>query len=398
MKTNKKKSDQSQSQYRKLGVDPSKENVKKAFKRIIDNEYPRAFVNIITDPYNEELVLTQHQDGDGSKSIQRWLHFYQTGDQNILGKMVDDALAMNTSDVAASGFVFEPWIITDVLNISNIPSRHKNILLDQISNRMAYLKGLYEDFAFKIKFLGGETADLPDQVKSSVFDIAITAWANKKDVITGDVKPNDIIFGFFSDGRAIWEDEENSGLMANGLTLARRSIMSKSYNKIHASLRRRGRFYKGKYDINTEEGLKMSQTLLSPTRQWPILIREIMKELKKSDNLGLLHGISINTGGGARKIMNLGQNIKYVKRMPAPPEIFQTIQAESKEKWHYMYETFNCGIGIDVIGENNPIFVDAVEKASLRTQIKALQIGVCLPSKSAGNEVLLQTNYGDFTY
>ena len=102
--------------YEKLGVDARKENVREIFDKVNDNEYPGAFVNIISDPYSKKRVLTMHQDGDGSKFVQRMLHYYESGDEDVFLGMVDDGLSMNTGDVAASGFVFEPWLISNVLN------------------------------------------------------------------------------------------------------------------------------------------------------------------------------------------------------------------------------------------------------------------------------------------
>ena len=86
--------------YERLGVDPSKIEVKEIFEKVIDNEYRGAFVNIITDPYCFSRALTMHQDGDGSKFIQRLLHYFESGDEAIFTGMVDDALAMNTGDIA----------------------------------------------------------------------------------------------------------------------------------------------------------------------------------------------------------------------------------------------------------------------------------------------------------
>ena len=37
------------SQYEKMGVDANKDSVREAFEKIIDNECPGAFVNIVTD-------------------------------------------------------------------------------------------------------------------------------------------------------------------------------------------------------------------------------------------------------------------------------------------------------------------------------------------------------------
>ncbi len=384
--------------YQQLGVDAQKEGVKRVFKEIIDNEYPNAFVNIITDPYNPNLAMTQHQDGDGSKFIQRLLHYRETGDASIFDGMVDDALSMNTGDIAASGFVFGHWLITDVLNV-NLPTKLKKLIMERIALRFSELKKLYQEHGFHLHFLGGETADLKDQVKSAVFDITVTAREKKENIIAGNVQPGDLIFGFSSAGKAAWEEEDNSGLMSNGLTLARSALMSSSYNEKYPDLRRDDSdFYKGDIDIslNPSLGVEVSKNILSPTRQWAIIIRTLALELKKRNAYHMLHGITMNTGGGATKIRNVGRGIIYNKNMPTPPEIFQLIQKKSGESWRNMYETFNCGIGIDVIGEDHLFFSEAINETSRKCKIENYFFGCCLENTSDKNSVIIHSEHGSF--
>jgi phosphoribosylformylglycinamidine cyclo-ligase len=395
----------SKSIYEQLGVDPSKSSVREIFEKVVDNEYPGAFVNIVTDPYCPDRALTMHQDGDGSKFVQRFLHYFESGDERIFAGMVDDALAMNTGDIAASGFVFGPWVITDILNV-NLPPDLKKTVIRVVASRMLELMDLYHQHGFEISFLGGETADLPDQVRSGVFDIGITAWADKKDLITGNVQNGDLIFGFSSDGRAVWEDQENSGIMSNGLTMARSELMSGDYNEKYPSLKREGSFYKGTfhYDDRLPEfnGISVSEAILSPTRQWPLLIRRIISLLKEANALYMLHGISMNTGGGATKVKNVGRGgIMYVKNMPTPPPIFRLIQKVSNESWENMYQSFNCGMGIDIVGLDHPVFVDILEKAALECELFLHTLGICHDSpylEHGENKLSLNTPYGLFRY
>ncbi|MFA5000220.1 MAG: hypothetical protein WC545_02580 [Patescibacteria group bacterium] len=390
-------------QYAALGVDADKTSVRQAFKPIIDNDYPRAFVNIVKNPFGQG-VLTQHQDGDGSKSVQRLLHYLITGDRKQLGYMVDDALSMNASDISASGFVFGPWVISQVLNanLETLEEGLKGIVMQEISRRWAEIRKFYEDNGFKIKFLGGETADLPDQVRSSVFDMTITAQAEESDIIKGEVKPGDRIWGLASDGQAAWEKEWNSGIMANGLTLARSVLMGKNYNLIFLNLNLRGDYYRGRFQINDKpsilNGLTVSEALLSPTRPWAIIIRKILERLKWNNRLHMLHGISINTGGGATKIKHVGQGIIYDKTMPIPPPIFLLIQQESKELWENMFRSFNCGIGVDLVGEDDPVFERIIFDAAYECGIVLNSLGRCFRSGEEKNKVMLRTPYGTFKY
>ena len=407
------------SQYEKLGVDPDKNNVRATFKPIIQNDFPGSFVNIIYDPNinpwdqvqkflgfkKNRRVLTQHQDGDGSKMIQRLLHFAVTREEEQLGYALDDALAMNGSDIAASGFVFGPWILTQVIN-ANLNKDFKQTLMSALSQRGLVLKDLYRQHGFQLSFLGGETADLPDQVRSVVFDMTVTAYAKAQDIIIGNVKPGDTIWGFASDGKASWEDYYNSGIMANGLTLARQSLISSWHNKEYPGLRRDEDFYNGRYklkDVPSGLGMSVSEALMSPTRQWPIVIRKILAKLRERGCQELLHGISINTGGGATKIKHVGKGgIVYNKNMPEPPAIFKLIQKESHENWENMYKTFNCGIGIDIIGTYNRgerRLQQVLQEASDETSIMLYELGSCLGSSDhSQNNVALFTNENSFPY
>lgn len=389
------------SQYAELGVDAHKGLVKKSFRPIIDNDYPLAFCNIVKDRLNPGFVLTQHMDGDGSKMLQRLLHFHETGDATVFRGAVDDAWSMNTGDIAASGFVDELFL-TDVINI-NAEFAPKDVIMEQFAIRFAELKKLYINHGFAVYFLGGETADLPDQVKTAVFDICASSRIHEARLIKGNIEPGDVIFGLASDGRAAWEKEENSGIMSNGLTMARIKLMHANYINKYPELMRQEKPFEGRFTINGMDDIlgtmTASEAIMSPTRQWAIVIKCLVWELMRRDNLRLLHGIVMNTGGGASKVLNIGRNICYQKEMPEPPPIFKLIQQESGEDWKHMYTSFNCGIGLDVIGSPaGGILQDALEVAKQVTRVNFVKLGECSYSESPNNLVCLQTPYGDFAY
>ncbi|MBU0612085.1 hypothetical protein KKA39_00560 [Patescibacteria group bacterium] len=384
------------SKYEEMGVDPHKSNVRKIFGAVVNNDYPGAFVNIVEDPSIIKQVLTQHQDGDGSKSVQRMLHYLETKDETIFRYMVDDALSMNTGDIAAAGFVFGTWVLTDILNV-NLGKELKEIVMQSVAIRFQELKELYKKNGFNsFLFLGGETADLKNQITPGtfVFDIGITAWAKKDDLITGNIKPDDKIYGFASDGKAKWEQEPNSGIGSNGLTLARSCLMHQEYNFKYNPVIPNS-FYEGKFKVwDTPQilgRLTVSEALLSPTRQWAIVIHKILSHLKKMNCSHLLHGITMNTGGGATKIKNIGRGgIVYYKQMPKMPPLFELIQEESGETLRGMYETFNCGVGIDLIGKDDPRLHEVLREVSRECGIKLYELGHCEACEGK-NKVILYT-------
>jgi phosphoribosylaminoimidazole (AIR) synthetase len=180
--------------------------------------------------------------------------------------------------------------------------------------------------------------------------------------------------------------------------------MWRGYNDIYPHLKRTGDFYTGQFDgqeiSSLMPNMTISEAILSPTRQWPIIIRKIMEKLIEKKALHMLHGISINTGGGATKIKHVGHGISYTKYMPKPAPIFQLIQSESKEKWENMYKTFNCGIGIDIVGEDSVLLGGVLENVAQQTGIGIHTIGICKknPKSETENSVFLTTHHGNFEY
>ena len=389
-----------ESKYAALGVDAMKGSVRKVFGSLVDNDFPGAFVNIIRDPDRPGEVFTSHMDGDGSKFIQRVLMYRESDDPEIFRGAADDALSMNTGDIAAAGFVSGLMTMTDILNVNgfNVP---KQVVMDQIGGRLAELRDLYRDHGFKMYFLGGETADLPHQVQTTAFDVNVHARALEKDLILGNVEEGDRIWGFASDGQASWENEPNSGIMSNGLTLARMVTMNKSYTEKYPDLVRNGAAYTGKFSVHfplaNMGGMTIGEGLTSPTRQWALLIKLLIDRLKEENSLHLLHGITMNTGGGATKVLHLGRGgVVYRKKMPMPPSIFSLVQGESGEAWRDMYQNFNCGVGIDVIGDEKlGDFLSWMERV---TYVSLYELGECFFRVGKENEAELETPFGNFGY
>lgn len=388
-----------QSIYEKLGVDPHKDSVRGVFERIVKNDFPNAFCVMARDKKNPGWVKVKHSDGSGSKSIQRCLHYFETGDETIFQEEIFDALSSNTGDIAASGFI-DGYEVTDVININskNVP---KDTILKQLGFGFLKMIELYKKFGLEIEFLGGETADLPDQVNSYAIDIDVRATAMEADIIRGNIAAGDLIFGFSSAGQAKWEEKPNSGMMTNGLTMARTCLMRADYAPKYPFLVREKYPYLGKYKVEEyvdELGMTVSEAILSPTRQWAIVIKILIKELKRRKALYLLHGLCLNTGGGLTKVRSLGNNIRYIKQITDCPALFKLIQSESKESWENMCVTFNMGIGMEVVGsDEGGILKEAIAFVSKETGVESYELGKCEKAKGK-NEVELSTPFGNFSY
>jgi len=388
--------------YRQLGIDPQKATVREIFGKLVDNDFPQAFVNIKRDPEFPGYVFAKHPDGDGSKFVQRLLHVEETGSPAAIQGAVDDAFEMNLGDIAASGFVDGKIVLTQIIDINSFKVSKPSVMR-QIALRVAELLALYRENGFDLAyFLGGETADLPNQCGSVIYNADVYARTRENGLITGrHIQPGDQIWGFASSGQAAWEKEYNFGLMSNGATQARLFLMSDEYNAKYPHLVGYGKPYRGRFKVNDLlpgfSNTTVSEAILSPTRNWSLVIKRILDKVKKRGILDKLHGISMNTGGGATKIAHVGQGILYKKKMPDPPGLFKLIQAESNDDWEHMYESFNCGVGIDVIGEKHVDLEAVLQEVDKETNITLHHLGECEANPSPDqNKVVLETRFGTF--
>lgn len=383
-----------QSQYGRLGVEADKGVVSKTF-RAADNEVPGAFCRVVTCREMPEYYKLMHVDGVGSGSINRWIYAMVTGDTSVMRGDYMCALSMNTGDMACCGAV-ERFYAIDVVNINklNVP---KYVYLQEIDAAITEAKELYRQKGIELLAPGGETADLPQQTSSHVIDVFADALIKKAVFIRGNVKVGDKIWGISSGHRTPWEEKENSGHMSNGKTLSREVLLSNIYNKKFPKICPRHSPYKGRFKIDDhvdELGMSIGEALNSPTRQWAIIIKTLIEKLKRRGHLFLLHGISMNTGGGATKVGCLGKGIIYYKKMPRMLPLFRLIQEESGETLRNMYETFNCGVGLDIVGSDSGGILSAVVKETAEeSKLPHFHLGVCESYSGEGNKVVLETPY-----
>ncbi|MEM2477503.1 MAG: AIR synthase related protein, partial [Thermoproteota archaeon] len=211
------------SKYEELGVDVSKKGVE-FLKKITDDMFPEAFCSIVKDPLNPEWGIILHTDGAGTKPVVSYLYYRETGDVRFFETLVEDIVAMNVDDAACVGglpIAFSDYVAINPFKLS------KQDLLNSLAKGFSKTFSKLRDYGINILFSGGETADLSDIVRT--FDISGTVLARVElsRVITGrNISPGDIIIGLRSGGKARYEERENSGIMCNGITLARHCLLS----------------------------------------------------------------------------------------------------------------------------------------------------------------------------
>lgn len=377
--------------YKEVGVDAQKEGIE-VFESTINNLFPQAFCTVSKDPDYEERGMVLHTDGAGSKPVQNYLLWKETGDLDWFKTIGQDVLAMNIDDLMCIGA--QPLAFVDYIALNKRLFPKKKVL-SELNSGFRETLDLMEKYGLDISFLGGETADLPDQLKT--LDVSGTVYGRVKlsEAITGEnVESGNEIIGLRSGGQVEYEEEKNSGIMCNGITLARHSLMKEDYGKKYPEIKGPEKGYYGKFGCevyNSEIGMKVGEAITSPTRIFAPILNEILEKFSEQVN-GIVH----NTGGGQTKSLGLGENIHYLKEDPIEPDpIFKLIQKESGEEWRAMYEDYNVGTGIEIIAEEG--YGEEILNIAKGFDLEGKVIGTC-EKNDGGNKVTIDSQFGKFTY
>ncbi len=377
--------------YEEVGVDAQKEGIE-VFKSTIDNLFPEAFCTVSRDPERENQGIVLHTDSAGSKPIQNYLQWKETDNLEWFESIAQDVIAMNLDDIICIGAKPSSFVDYIAINKELFP---KEDVLDALNSGFGKVLQKLENLDMDISFLGGETADLPDQMKTLDVCGTIHGRVELSKAITGkDVEPGNVIVGLESGGKASYEDEKNSGIMCNGITLARHSLMEKEYEEKYPEIRGAEKGYYGSFEVEDYHenlGMTVGEAVVSPTRIYAPVVSKILESYREQVN-GLVH----NTGGGQTKCLNLGENVHYVKdNLINPDPIFNLIKEESGESWRAMFMDYNMGCGLEAIVEKE--YADKVVDISRDFNIDAEIIGRCKESDGE-NKVTIKSQFGNFEY
>src|SRR5215204_5459441 len=215
--------------YAKRGVSAQKEEVHAATKNIDKGLYPKAFCKVYEDVLgnNKDWVNVMHADGAGTKSILAYLYWKETGDISVWKGIAQDAIVMNLDDLLCVG-IYKNLLFSSSIdrNKSRIPGEVLKVLIEGTQEFFDTMSNHGVDIAF----LGGETADVGDVVKTIAVNGTMAArWKKEKLVTNEKIKPGNVIIGLASFGQSVYETEYNSGIGSNGLTSARHDMLSKYY-------------------------------------------------------------------------------------------------------------------------------------------------------------------------
>jgi len=373
----------------------------KAFK--VESLFPYAFVPIQEDPLVPGYGKIVHSDSAGSKPIQNYLSWKETQNMSVFEGTADDIVAMNLNDIYCVGSVLDIEFVDYVaINRFTVP---KEEFLQALHSGLQKVFRMLQEYKIPLSFLGGETAEAADQVRTVDVSATMRARIKLADAITGEkIAAGDAIIGLGSYGKAQWEEKENSGIMCNGFTVARHCLMTPEYvNKYPEIADPKAMEYKGKFRIDQhlpELAMTVGEALISPTRIFAPVLKRILEKYGP-DNI---HGISHNTGGGLTKCLRIGKGIHYIKDNLLPiPGIFSLIQQESERSWQSIFEGLNNGIGMEIIASED--IASAIVRDITQFQLAAAVIGHCesnadkekLASKH-GNRLTVISEHGTFEY
>ena len=369
--------------YSKRGVSAQKEEVHAAVKNLDQGLYPNAFCKVYPDFLggDDDYVNVMHADGAGTKSILAYLYWKETGDISVWKGIAQDAVVMNLDDLLCVG-------IHDNIVFNSTIDRNKKLIpgevLEQIINGTQEVFDMLKKYGVNIRYLGGETADVGDVVRSVAVNGTMTCrWPKDKVISNEKIKAGDVIVGLASFGQSNYETEYNSGLGSNGLTSARHDVLNKYYadefkesydNNLPIEV-----VYIGKNRLTDEvkydnrrpttdhrqstsdqretfnekretrndlrETTTIGKLLLSPTRTYAPVLKLLLTE-----HFEKIHGLIHCSGGGQTKCLKyLPGNFRIVKdNLFEPPEIFKIIQQSSGSNNKEMYEVFNMGCRLEI--------------------------------------------------
>lgn len=380
----------------KRGVSSQKEDVHAAIKNIDKGLFPQAFCKIVPDYLggDEAYCNLMHADGAGTKSSLAYLYWKETGDLSVWKGIAQDAIVMNTNDLLAAG-VYQDILISSTIgrNKNLIPGEVIQTIIEGTEEFIDMLRG----YGINIRSTGGETADVGDLVRTIIVDSTVTARAKRSSIIDNkNIKAGDVIVGFASFGKTIYEKEYNAGMGSNGLTMARHDVLSAEYKGVKESydqLVPDELVYTGGLKLTDHvpgHPLNVGKMILSPTRTFSPVIKQIFDEY-----FGHIHGMIHCTGGAHTKVLHYTNGLKFVKdNLFQTPPLFQMIQEQSGSSWHEMYKVFNMGSLLEFYTDEHT--ADHLIKLAGAHGIEAQIIGHV--ESADKKEVVVKSAHGEFVY
>ena len=207
--------------------------------------------------------------------------------------------------------------------------------------------------------IGGETAEMPGMYEGDDYDLAgfVVGVVDKTKVIDGsNIEADQTLIGVAS-----------SGPHSNGYSLIRKIVDDTQA------------------DLNQPfDGSTLGKKLLAPTQ---LYVKPILNILQNNTQI---HGIAHITGGGIMenisRVMPEGIAIEVNQHSWKRPAVFEWLQQQGNIEDIEMLRTFNCGIGLCVVVDNDDA-ADVIKQFKAQ-HINAWNIGKTTPN--SGQEVIIK--------
>lgn len=384
--------------YAQRGVSAAKEDVHNAIKNVDKGLFPKAFCKIVPDYLtgDDDYCLIMHADGAGTKSSLAYMYWKETGDLSVWKGIAQDALIMNVDDLLCVGAV-------DNILLSSTIGRNKNLIpgevISAIINGTEELISELKQYGVTIHSTGGETADVGDLVRTIIVDSTVTARIKRSDVVDNSrIRPGDVIVGLASYGQATYETQYNGGMGSNGLTSARHDVfanyLASKYPESFDAAVPESLVYSGGVQLTdavADSPLDAGKLVLSPTRTYAPIIKEILTKFSSED----IHGMVHCSGGAQTKVLHFVDNVHVIKdSLFEVPPLFRLIQEQSGTDWKEMYQVFNCGHRMELYV--SPEIADAIIAISKTFNVDAQIVGRVEAADT--KKLTIKSNYGTFEF
>ena len=386
------------SKYDSRGVSFDKKEVHDAIKNIDKGLFPNAFCKIIPDIISgdDDYCIVMHADGAGTKSSLAYAYWKETGDLDVWKGISQDSLIMNIDDLICVGAI-------DNIIVSSTIGRNKKLIpgdvIKTIIEGNEYVISKLNSHGINVKSSGGETADVGDLVKTIIVDSTVVCRLKKEDVIdNSNIKAGNVIVGLASFGKTNYEDKYNSGIGSNGLTSARHDVFDKylkdKFPETYDNSLSDDLIYSGSKKLTDKiEGtnLNAGQLVLSPTRTYAPVMKEIFLKIDRKKIHGLIHC----SGGAQTKVMNFVNNKHIIKdNLFDIPHVFNLIQKESGTSWREMYQVFNMGHRLEIYTDDNTAdeIISICDSFSLDAKI------IGRVEQNSTNKLTIKSSKGHFNY
>jgi phosphoribosylformylglycinamidine cyclo-ligase len=213
-----------------------------------------------------------------------------------------------------------------------------------------------------------------------------------------NIQADDVIVGLASFGQATYENFYNGGMGSNGLTSARHDVfnhdLAKKYPETFDHEVPEDLVYSGSVRLLDEvenSPINAGKLVLSPTRTYAPIIKEILSQIDRKS----IHGMVHCSGGAQTKVLHFVDNVHVIKdNLFDVPPLFKLIQKESKTDWKEMYQVFNCGHRMELYVPES--IANQIIQIAASFNVPAQIVGRVTDFE--GKKLTIKSAYGTFEY